>query len=110
MGCITLYYGYWAVHALEKSPVTKKLLLEGKSRMKESIISMTLPSSMRKEPDNSCGINLPRIKILKYRYHRTPEMKPSQLPKRFQVSPIHLSPTPEMGAWFNNDDNQTHCI
>ncbi len=63
---------------------------------------------MRKEPNNSCGMILRQIEILKYGY-KTSEKKPFHLQDSNQVSLTHLTLTPEMNAWFTNDDYQTHC-
>ena len=50
-----------------------------------------------------------KIEISKYGY-KTPTKKPSELPEELVVSPTHFTSTPELDAWFQDDDDQIHCL
>ena len=54
-------------------------------------------------------MNLPEIEILKYRY-KTPEKKPFDFTKKLEVSPTHLTPSPETDPWFSSSEDQKHCL
>ena len=50
-----------------------------------------------------------QIEINKYGY-KTPSKKPFELPDKLEVTPTHLTPTPELDAWFVDNDDQFHCL
>ena len=50
-----------------------------------------------------------QIEIIKYGY-KTPSKKPFELPDKLEVTPTHLTPTPELDAWFVDNDDQFHCL
>ncbi len=93
---------------LEKTLVTE-LTSGEKSLDEDPNITTTPPLSKSKGPVNSCGMNLPEIKILKF-WYKTPEKKPFNLPKKLQVSPLCLFPTPKKDPWFSSFDDQKHCL
>ncbi len=65
-------------------------------------IATTTPSNTKRTED-SCGtLEVPKIIIIKYCY-QTPEKEPFELPENLQVSPTHLTWTPDLDAWFDND-------
>ena len=72
---------------------------------------IAIPPSSPKRTDDSCGHSLVllNIKILKY-YYVTHKKEPFKQPESLEVSPTHLTPTPELDPCFNNDDDQYHCL
>ena len=50
-----------------------------------------------------------KIEISKYGY-KTPTKKPFELPDELVVSPTCLTPTPDLDAWFLDDNDQFHCL
>ena len=70
----------------------------------------TPPSKKRKAEDaGSKNIDLPtKIEFRKFGY-LTPDKTPFALDDNLLVTPTHLTPTPELDAWFIDDDDQRHC-
>ena len=46
---------------------------------------------------------------MKYDFE-TPTKKPFELPEKLEISPTRFTPTPELDAWFVDDEDQFHCL
>ena len=69
----------------------------------------TPPSKQMKAEDGSKNIDLPtKIEFRKFGY-LAPDKTPFTLDDNLLVTPTHLTPTPELDAWFIDDDDQRHC-
>ena len=46
---------------------------------------------------------------MKYGFE-TPTKKPFELPEKLEIFPTRFTPTPELDAWFVDDEDQLHCL
>ncbi len=69
---------------------------------------VTTPPSKKRKSDGST-IDLPsNIEFRRFGY-LTPEKKTFKLDENLQLTPTHLTPTPDLDIWFIDDDDKRHC-
>ena len=93
---------------LEKTLVLPSLTTGEKSSHESCKVTSTPPSKNKSGPKSSSLIPN-QIEILKYGYE-TPTKKPFELPEKLGASPTRFTPTPELDAWFVDDEDQFHCL
>ena len=71
-------------------------------------ITSTPPSENKIGPTTSSFIPS-RTEILKFGYEN-PTKKSFELPEKLEISPTRFTPTPELDAWFVDDEDQFHCL
>ena len=84
------------------------ILTGEKSSHEACKITGTPPSKNKTEPKTLSFVQS-KIEISKYGY-KTPMEKPFELSEKLEVSPTRFTPTPELDAWFLDDEDHFHCL
>ena len=84
-------------------------LTTGEKSLHEACKITSTPPSENKTGPKSSSFIPSQIEMLKYGY-KTPTKKTFELPEKLEILPTCFTPTPELDAWFVDDEDQFHCL